>query len=344
MILSQTDPTLRRVSFTVLDADGNPLSGLGSSWSAGELQTSANGAGLVNASGSVREIGGGAYYYQASLGDASNPGSLIVYAAKTGQRVTVADEAVNALGYSFTRLGETDATQRRVFFVIYDPSSVPTSGLSFSGAEVQVSYDGAPMVTAPGAVTAVGSGVYYYGGTMGDVGIAGDLLLRINKVGYQAVIIRRLVLGTGVPIVSIPQVTQSPPPLDVSIIAGFDIALPGGDFVVTDAGDWGLVGGVPCARQSVLREIPATVGSFPRRPTYGGGVAAMIFKGATKATRDKAVSSARVVLHRNPRIKRINDVSAGPSAVGQGIVITLDADAVDGRLTAQIPLKPVRGQ
>lgn len=137
----------------------------------------------------------------------------------------------------------------------------------------------------------------------------------------------------------IPTVTVAIEDANPAIIGGEDIAIQGADFNETDAGDWATVSGVTAAFQSVVREIPAATGSFPRRPRWGAGVGPLLFQGATKASRDLAVSQATANLHRNRRIKNVLEVSARPPDSSSGIVLTIRADAVDGPITAQIESK-----
>lgn len=126
---------------------------------------------------------------------------------------------------------------------------------------------------------------------------------------------------------------------DPSVIGGEDIALRAVDFTETDAGDWGVAVGVTAAMQSVEREIPAANGSFPRRPKWGGNVGPLLFKAATRASRDLAVSQATACLHRNRRIKNVLEVSARPPDTASGTVLTIRADSVDGPVTATVANK-----
>ena len=125
-------------------------------------------------------------------------------------------------------------------------------------------------------------------------------------------------------------------------IGGSDICFRGGDLTTTAAGDWALVSGVDAARQSAERELTAPPGSLPYRPTWGGGVGSQLFKGLTKATRDQIESAARSCLLKNPRIKRVTNVATTLADDGQGTVLRFDADAVDGRVSSSIPLRPTR--
>lgn len=123
---------------------------------------------------------------------------------------------------------------------------------------------------------------------------------------------------------------QVPDPTD---LGGEDILLGPNGLEVTPAGDWATVTGVAAAKQSVLRELPASPGSFVRRPQWGGGLQALMFKGATPARRDEAVARAKARLRANPRISRVREVSG---EIGEyGIQLTVDADAAGGKLNLQ---------
>ena len=128
-------------------------------------------------------------------------------------------------------------------------------------------------------------------------------------------------------------------PADTTI-GGGDIALPNGKKTVTAAGDWAVITGRDAAEQSVIRETLAPKGSLPRRPRWGRGVAALMFKGATKATRDAAVAATRAGMLANPRIRSVTSVSATPSQNGQGTVLSVQGVAVDGPISVTTVIKP----
>ncbi len=116
-------------------------------------------------------------------------------------------------------------------------------------------------------------------------------------------------------------------PLD---LGGEDIALTNGTLGVTPHGDWTTVRGVDAARQSVIRELPANPNSFTHRSEWGGGLSGLMFKGATSSTRDQAISRATARLKANPRIIRIQEISA--KLPETGIQLIVRADAVGGPL------------
>ncbi len=124
-----------------------------------------------------------------------------------------------------------------------------------------------------------------------------------------------------------PPVTAAVDPRD---LGGEDISLADGTLGVTPHGDWTSLTGVDAARQSVVRELPASPGSFAQRPEWGGGLSGLLFKGATSSVRDQAVSKARARLKANPRIRRVLEVSA--TLPQTGVKMTVRADSVGGPL------------
>lgn len=129
----------------------------------------------------------------------------------------------------------------------------------------------------------------------------------------------------------------SPPRLgDRDALAGEDIYL-SGDFAESAHGDLATVSGVAAARQSILRELPANPGSFPRRPDWGGGLSGQLFKGATVSNRDRIASRVRARLEANPRVIKANEVS---TSVGQsGVSVTIRVDVLGGRVDEQMLFK-----
>lgn len=121
---------------------------------------------------------------------------------------------------------------------------------------------------------------------------------------------------------------------------GEDIALEGGEMYETASGDIAVVSRVAAARQSVIRELPAIPGSIPRRPRWGGGLAASVHKSITTAEMSRMASQCRARLLANPRITKTHDVSVKRG--DEGVVVLIRADAVDGRIEEKIIVRGVR--
>lgn len=119
---------------------------------------------------------------------------------------------------------------------------------------------------------------------------------------------------------------------------GEDISLRGGEMFESTGRDISTVVGVSAARQSVLRELAANPGSFPRRPEWGGGLAGMLFKGATGPVRDRIQSRAKSRLFANPRIVKVREVSTAVTA--DGITLTVRCDALGGFIEETTFIRP----
>lgn len=97
---------------------------------------------------------------------------------------------------------------------------------------------------------------------------------------------------------------RAPIPVSPSDLSGEDISLRS-TFEVTSGGDYLTVTGAPAAEQSVRREHVANVGELARRPDWGVGVPAQLFKNATASQRGIITSRSRRRLAANPRVKSV---------------------------------------
>lgn len=135
------------------------------------------------------------------------------------------------------------------------------------------------------------------------------------------------------------ELNDTPPvePTDLELV-GEDISLVNGQMTETDHGDIAVVTGVNAAKQSIIREVSANPGSFPRRPQWGAGLSGLIFKGVTSSTRDRAQSRARARILVNPRVAKVHEVS---TSVGEkGLKLNIRCDAFGGPITDTIVIKP----
>lgn len=121
-------------------------------------------------------------------------------------------------------------------------------------------------------------------------------------------------------------------------LGGEDVSLVGGDMSETSSNDIAVVTGISCARQSVRREMPSNPGAFARRPDWGGGLSALLFKGNTPAVRDRAMSRCKERMLANVRITKTHEVSILPE--DEGFTVAIRADAVGGRLEDTFLVRP----
>lgn len=131
--------------------------------------------------------------------------------------------------------------------------------------------------------------------------------------------------------------TPAVEPSDLELV-GEDISLTNGQMSETDHGDVAVVTGLQAARQSVIREMIASPGSFPRRPEWGAGLSGLLYKGVTSSTKDRSVSRARTRLLLNPRVARVHEVRA--STEDNGLKLTVRCDAFGGPIHDTVVIKP----
>lgn len=112
------------------------------------------------------------------------------------------------------------------------------------------------------------------------------------------------------------------------ILDGEDISLEAGRMDETPAGDIAVVTGRAAARQSVIRELPASPGSLPRRPSWGAGLSSGVHKPVTRAEMARMTTAVRSRLDANPRISRTREVDV--SRTEDGTVVSFRADTMDG--------------
>jgi hypothetical protein len=107
--LSEGTAARRRLSFRCVSdvASGLPMTGL--TFAAGELKWSENGAAEVNVAGTVTEVAGGIYYYEATAAELDTFGMGTLRVSKTDVRQDVWTFQVVAFDpYAATNLGLTD--------------------------------------------------------------------------------------------------------------------------------------------------------------------------------------------------------------------------------------------
>jgi len=104
------------------------------------------------------------------------------------------------------------------------------------------------------------------------------------------------------------QPTRRTPPVPITDVSGEDIALKSTYTIA--GGDYVTVRGDAAAEQSVRREHMANVGALARRPYWGVGLPALLFRAATRSSRDTLVARSRRRLAANPRVARVDLVEA----------------------------------
>lgn len=90
LVKSESTAAQRRIPLYLVDATDGYTAETGLTFSAGELKLSKNGASEANHAGSVTELAGGLYYYEATSGELDTVGFLTLRVAKSGVRAFVA--------------------------------------------------------------------------------------------------------------------------------------------------------------------------------------------------------------------------------------------------------------
>jgi phage baseplate assembly protein W len=95
-------------------------------------------------------------------------------------------------------------------------------------------------------------------------------------------------------------------------------------------GDYLLVEGVAAAKQSMLNEARTSPNELVSVPEYGMGLAAMVYRSASRSNRDEAANRVRERLAVNPRIERVDEVSVDRDT-DRGVTVVTARTIVAGR-------------
>lgn len=88
LLLNQSTAALRRIRFPLLQEvdDYTPITGAAASFVAADIQVSKNGGTETDSAGTVSEIGGGEYYYEATAAELNTEGFLVLRMVYSGAR------------------------------------------------------------------------------------------------------------------------------------------------------------------------------------------------------------------------------------------------------------------
>jgi hypothetical protein len=84
-------------------------------------------------------------------------------------------------------IGETDPSLRRIYSTIYADDGITLSTTAASSppsGTVKTTVNGAAFANAPGTLVHVGSGLYYYEATSGEVATGGFLSVKYERAGF----------------------------------------------------------------------------------------------------------------------------------------------------------------
>lgn len=116
-------------------------------------------------------------------------------------------------------------------------------------------------------------------------------------------------------------------------LAGEDVALGAAGVPLAPSGSWATVTRVAAARQSVIREASANPRSLVRRPEWGMGMPARLFRGITKSFRDDITATITRRMNANQRVSSVQQVAVteldGVEGIGVDLRFTAGGRPVD---------------
>ena len=182
MRLNEATAALRRIYFTVRDADGALVAD--ATGASAHLRKSASGANFAAVGGSFGKTADGLHYYEATLAEAGVEGFLWIRLSGGGYF----GEGWAPIGDLF-KLGQTTAALLRLPFTIYDSDGLLKTGVAAAGSlQTKTGLNGAAPAAAAGTLVEVGTGgwaggdgLYYYQGVSGDADDEGYLEVHVTS-------------------------------------------------------------------------------------------------------------------------------------------------------------------
>ncbi len=177
---NETTASLRRIPVYLKDSANNPVTGavpVGA-----QLMVSKSGGAWTNGAGTWTEDSDGLYYYQATQSETTTDSFLMLRVAVPGAKIFMFPVDIG----SRVEISEATASKRRFPIYLEDAAGSPVPGLTVTGAEQQLSKNGAAFINCAGTTTEVGGaglglGAYYYETTQAEVDTLGYDALKIDK-------------------------------------------------------------------------------------------------------------------------------------------------------------------
>lgn len=93
------------------------------------------------------------------------------------------------------KLSDATAAHRNILIYLTTDGTTPATGLTFSGAEIQVQANGGAFANFAGTMTEIGNGLYVYQPTAGEIGTLGPFAVRVNKTGARVAVVAEQVVA-----------------------------------------------------------------------------------------------------------------------------------------------------
>ena len=154
LVLDQTTSDLRRIPLRLVsDADGiTPV--LGATVAAAELQVSKNGGAEANRAGTITEVGGGGYYYEATAAELDTPGYLSLRLDKANVKADIfyayvgASATAAAAILDLTDGVESVVTVREALRAIFSACACVLAGAGTASVTIQDANNTKARITA----------------------------------------------------------------------------------------------------------------------------------------------------------------------------------------------------
>lgn len=163
----------RRVPLALYDTAGDEYTGAAPSGT--EVKISIAGSAWATANGTVTKLRDGDYYYEATAAESRGRGFRMLRLAATGLETTVVDWYVGV-----RRKNDPSAEARRIPIYLTDSNGDAVTGLTLSGAEIEMSLAGSAYATGTGTAGEIGLGAYYYEPTVAEYNVRGSCVLNVN--------------------------------------------------------------------------------------------------------------------------------------------------------------------
>lgn len=171
MLENESVAAARRIPLDLDDGAGAEYTGAPPTGA--EVLISIYGSAWQTAGGSVVKLRDGDFYYEATQAETRGRGFRLLRVAATGLGTAIFEWYVGA-----RRSADANAEARRIPIML-ELSGTPVTGVVLTGAEVEMSINGAAFATGAGTAAEIGYGAYYYEPTAAEMA-RGHTMLNVN--------------------------------------------------------------------------------------------------------------------------------------------------------------------
>lgn len=177
MLDGEPEAAARRIPLDLDDGAGGEYTGAAPSGT--EVLISISGAAWQTAAGTVSKLRDGDYYYEASAAEVRGRGFRLLRLAKSGMGTAMFDFYCGN-----RRALDPSGVARRIPVILEDSGGSPVTGITLTGAEIEISNNGGAFTTGAGTAAEIGYGAYYYEPTVSEYS-RGHSMLNVNDAGAE---------------------------------------------------------------------------------------------------------------------------------------------------------------